>query len=468
MAGDKRCLIGLDVGTSSVKALAVNLEGVQVAASKAQLTIHSPSRDLYIQYADEMRESIYRVLNMLTHSLGGWRIEAVGVTGQSISPVVMDKEGNPIHPVISHLDTRSVLVADELSETVGRLGYVGTKLVANLVWLRRSRPDLWKRIEMVADVKEYAGYLLTGKNTSDQILYLIEDLERLCRELDIPLHWFGEKHSFKDVVGYITAEAERETGIPAGTPVIIALGDSLASPLGSGVARAGDMADVCGATEIMSAATYEARDVLTFPYPINGLKITSHSPPIGLAHKWIVERIAEISGVEREKAYKVFEEMAEKAGPGAGGLVFLPGSFKTFPKRFDAAFAGITYFHDLRHFARAFYEGAALELRKTVEDFERAGAKVDRIVVSGGGATSFNCQLKADILDREIDVPEIKETGCMGAALIAGYALGIYSTLEEAVSTVKISKKFFRSSNHDYGREYSKYLELRELCGRIL
>jgi sugar (pentulose or hexulose) kinase len=468
MGVDNRCLVGVDVGTSSVKALAVSLEGRQVAEAKTQLTLHSPSKDLYIQYADEMQESIYQALNMIVHSMDGWQVAAVGITGQSISPVVLDKEGVPLHPVLSHLDTRSVTVAEELSETIGKLGYVGTKLVANLVWLRRNRPELWKRIEMVMDVKEYAGYLLTGKHTSDQILYNIEDLERLFRGLDIPLEWLGEKHSFKDVVGYITDEVQKKTGLPTGTPVIITLGDSLASPLGSGVVKAGDMADVCGATEIMSAATYDAKDILTFPYPINGLKITSYSPPIGLAHKWLVERMAEISGVERDKAYKVFESMAEKAGPGAGGLVFLPGSFKTYPKKLSAAFLGITYSHDLRHFARAFYEGMALELRKTVEDFERAGAKVSRIVVSGGGATPFTCQLKADVSGREINIPVVKETGCMGAALTAGYAIGIYSTLEEAVSRVRISKKIYKSSDHNYEKEYCQYLELRERCEKVL
>jgi len=460
--------VGVDVGTTSVKAIAVDLEGKQVAGARATIPLYSPARHQYIQDAWEMRDALFQTLRMLMTRIGDMKIEAVGVTGQSVSLIIADAGGRPLHPVISHLDTRAVDLLDELSKLTGPMGYIGMKLVGNLSWVRRFKPEVWKMIGMVMDVKEYAGYLLTGRPSSDRIWYQIEDVERYFRELDIPFQWLGQPTGFTEVLGHISETAQLSTSLPTGIPVIISLGDSLISPYGSGVMREGDMADVCGATEIMSALAREVHGVLAYPYLLGGLKMASHSPPIGLIHKWIVERLAEMWGVEMEKAYVMFENMAEKAGPGGGGVIFLPGSFKLSPKMANIAFTDITYCNDMRQIARAFYECSVFELRRTVEVFEAAGCRVSRIVVSGGGATPFWCQLKADILGREIETPAITETGCLGAALTAGYAVGLYPSLEYAASVVRIAKLYKPSESYDYGERYSQYLKAREVCGQLL
>jgi xylulokinase len=465
---DEKCLVGVDVGTTSVKAIAVNLEGKQLASSRAPIPLYSPARHQYIQDAGEMRDSIFQALRILTAQISGFRVEGVGVTGQSISLIIADRGGRQIHPIINHLDTRAITLLHELEKTVGPLGYVGVKLVGNLNWVRRFKPEVWKMIGMVMDVKEYAGYLLTGQPSSDRIWYQIEDLERYFRELDMPIEWLGRPTGFTEVLGHVSETAHQNTGLPTGTPVIISLGDSLISPYGSGVVREGDMADVCGATEIMAAATSSAHGIVAYPYLLAGLKIASHSPPIGLIHKWIVERMAELLGVELEKAYVMFENMAEEAGPGGGGVIFLPGSFRPTPKMFNIAFTDITYSNDIRQIARAFYECSVFELKRTVEVFEEAGCRVSRIVVSGGAATPFWCQLKADILGREIETPAVTETGCLGAALTAGYTLGLYPSLEQAASVVRIAKVYRPSKTYDYGKRYSQYLTARERCGQLL
>ncbi|MEM3095754.1 MAG: FGGY family carbohydrate kinase [Nitrososphaerota archaeon] len=468
MSTDRRCLIGLDVGTTSVKAIAVDLEGNLLAGARAPLPLHSPARHHYIQDADEMREAIFQVLQIVSMQLGSCRVEALGITGQSISPIVADRNGRPLHPIISHLDSRSLPLVDMLSERVGPLGYVGVKLFANLVWIRREKPEIWRSIGMVLDVKEYAGYLLTGQPSCDRIWYQIEDVGRYCKELEIPAEWLGPAKVFTEVLGQITMESSRRTGLPSGTPVIVSLGDSLVSPYGSGVVREGDMADVCGATEIMSVAAREVHGVLAYPYMLNGLKITSHSPPIGLMHKWLVEMLAEISGVETAKAYHLIEEMAVKAGPGAGAVIFLPGSFKTVPKMINTGLTHLTYHNSFKQLVRAFYECTAFELKHTVETFEAAGARISRVIVSGGAATPFLCQLKADVLEMDVETPKIMETGCMGAALTAGYAVGLYHSLDEAVSVVKVGRVYHRSGDYDYGERYRQYLEVRRGCGGLL
>lgn len=465
-AVENDCIVGLDVGTTSVKAVAVDLDCDEIAAVRKSLTLHSPKPNHYVQDVLEIRETVFDVLKKTTMSLGGWKVRAVGVTGQSISPILLDSEAKPLYHAISHLDTRSVPTANSLAERFGPLSYFGFKFFANLLWVRSELPEVWKRIGMVFDVKEYVGYLLTNQRSTDRIWYLIEDVERLCRELGIPLEWLGPSKSFTEVLGCVTAEAGRKTGIPEGTPVVVSLGDSLASAFGSGVAKEGDMADVCGATEVMAAAVRDVRGIPSYPYLLPGLKIASHSPPIGLMHKTLVAMLGELTNTKDD--YKTFEQMASEAEPGAGNIIFLPGSFKTRPKTIDMAFIHLGYSNNFKQVARAFYECTAFELRHTVEAFEAAGAKVNRIVVSGRAATPFWCQLKADVLGRDVETPKIMETGCLGAALTAGYAVGLYSSLEEAVSRVKVGRIYRSSGEHYYSDRYQQYLEARKICGEAL
>jgi sugar (pentulose or hexulose) kinase len=468
MNTEKSCLIGVDIGTSSVKAIAVDLGGNQLASAKTPLTLYSPARHNYLQDATEIRNALFQTLRMLTERIVSCKINAIGITGQSISLIITDNEGRPIYPVINHLDARAATLLDYLSSKFGSIGYFGMKFIGNLAWIKMFEPNIWDRIGMVFDVREYAGYLLTGKQSIDELWYQVEDVERYLQELGVPSRWLGQPISFTEVLGYVTETAHRETGLPAGTPVVVAPGDALASPFGSGVIREGDMADISGVTEIMTVATTSAQGIIAYPYLLGGLKLVQFSPPIGLVHQWLVRTTAKILGIELERAYTVFEEMAKKSEPGSGGVIFLPGSFRPGPKKFNIALTDITYFNDIKHIARAFYECSAFELRRTIEVFEKFGCKVSRIIVSGGGATPFWCQLKADVLGRAVEVPAVTETGCLGAALVAGYAVGLYPSLKEAASVVRIAKMYEPSKTYDYEERYHQYLEAREKYGQFL
>lgn len=465
---NNHCIIGLDVGTSSVKAIAVDLEGNQLAGSRKSLTLHCQAPHQYLQDVNEVTAGIFEVLKKVSEKVANMKIETVGITGQSVSLILLDQNNIPLFPIINHLDIRSTITARKIERKTGPLGYIGTKVLANLVWIKETRPDIWRDIKHVFDVKEYAGYLLTGEKSSDKIWYFIEDLETAFKNLEVPSNLLGPPKSFTDVLGYVTPESALKTGIPAGTPVVISLGDSLTCPFGSGVREEGDMADVCGATEIMAAATRDVRGVDSYPYILNGLKLVSYSPPIGLMHQWFVMTLSQIAGVDLSTAYNMFEEYAAREKPGANGLIFLPGSFTGSPKMISMGLTRLTFANTIGQLARAFYECITFELNHTVEVFRAAGVPISKIIVSGGGATTFLCQLKADVLGLEVDMPNIMETGCFGAALIAGYAVGLYNSLEEAVSKVKIKQRFKPSHEYDYGERYREYIDVRQSYGQTL
>lgn len=200
MAERGRCLIGVDVGTTAVKAVAVDECCQLLAEARLPLNIYSPSRGIFTHDAGEIRDKMFESLRLLMKKLDGRRVEAMGVTAQSVSLVLLDRLGNPVYPVLSHLDKRADLAAEEME---GSQGYIGRKLVGNLVWLRRHEPNVYAKISKVLDMKEYAGYLLTGRTSVDKLWFMVEDLERLCLDAGINPSLLGEVQTYTDVLGYV-------------------------------------------------------------------------------------------------------------------------------------------------------------------------------------------------------------------------------------------------------------------------
>lgn len=453
MAERGRCLIGVDVGTTAVKAVAVDECCQLLAEARLPLNIYSPSRGIFTHDAGEIRDKMFESLRLLMKKLDGRRVEAVGVTAQSVSLVLLDRLGNPVYPVLSHLDKRADLAAEEME---GSQGYIGRKLVGNLVWLRRHEPNVYAKISKVLDMKEYAGYLLTGRTSVDKLWFMVEDLERLCLDAGINPSLLGEVQTYTDVLGYVDDDAAKRASLKPGVPVVVALGDSLAAMIGSGVVEEGEMVDVAGATEVMATLVKE-KTPHSYPSYISGLYMMSVSPPLGLMHKWLVEKISPNSD------YTYFERLAEHAPPGAEGLMFVADGWK-MTKDVWGSLVNLTYCHGWNHVARSFFEAVAYELRRVVEIFEQV-TKVRRIVSSGGGATGFVTKLKATVVGKPFQIPEIRETAALGAALTAATATGLFKNLAEAASSIKIAETIHGESQPIYDELYRRYLATRNRLG---
>ena len=452
MAERGGCLIGVDVGTTAVKAVAVDECCELLAEARLPLNLFSPSRGIFIHDAGEIGDKVFESLKRLMDKLGGGRVQAVGVTGQSVSLVLLDESGNPVYPVLSHLDKRAELAAEEMKGSLGEMGYIGRKLVGNLLWLKRNEPSVFEKVARVLDVKEYVGFLLTGRSSVDELWFMVEDVWRLCRDAEINPNLLGEVMSYRDVLGYVSDDAARRAGLRRGVPVVVALGDSLAAMIGSGVVNEGEMVDVAGATEVMAMLVKE-KTPSSYPSYITGLNMMSISPPLGLMHKWLVETFSP------NRDYMSFEKLAENVPPGADGLMFVVDGSKT-SKNVEASLVNLSYCHGWGHVARSFFEAAAYELRRVVEMFEQVTG-VRRIVSSGGGATRFVTKLKATVVGKTFQVPEIRETSALGAALTAGTATGLYKNLREAASQVKIAETIHGGEQTTYENHYRKYLDAK-------
>lgn len=456
MAEGGRCLIGVDVGTTAVKSVAVDECCELLAEARLPLTLFSPSRGVFTHDAGEIRDKVFESLRLVMRNLEKRRVEAVGVTGQSVSLVLLDKSGNPVYPVLSHLDNRADLAAMGLENSLGKMGYIGRKLVGNLAWLKKHEPNVFEKVSKVLDMKEYVGYLLTGRSSVDKLWFMVEDLERLCLDAGINPSLLGEVMSYSDVLGYVDDKAAERAGLERGVPVVVALGDSLAAMIGSGAVEEGDMVDVAGATEVMAMLVKE-KTPHSYPSYISGLDMISVSPPLGLIHKWLVEKISPHSD------YMAFERLAEDASPGSDGLMFVAQGSKTM-KDVEASLVSLSFCHGWNHVARSFFEAVAYELRRVVEIFEQV-TKVRRIVSSGGGATGFVTKLKATVVGKPFQIPKIRETAALGAALTAATATGLFKNLAEAASSVKIAETIHGENQPIYDELYRRYLASKNRLG---
>jgi xylulokinase len=289
----------------------------------------------------------------------------------------------------------------------------------------------------------------------------------------IPAQWFGEAFPTGQLIGRVCAQAAGETGLAEGTSVVMASSDSLCSFLGAGLSYPGLALNLAGTTDVVAVTAAEQ------PHPgagyplshlIPDLWVVSLSPLRGAAMRWLRDTL-----LERGASYAGIDELAGRAPAGAQGLLCLPywAGEKGVVHDADARgiLIGLDNRHGREHIARAMLEGIAYGLREILEAYAADDLAITEVRLSGGGAGSdlWN-QIKADVLGRPVGVMQVIETGCLGTAMLAGVALGLYRSRQEAAEamahvseTIQPDPSRMATYQHAYGLYHQLYAANREL-----
>ncbi len=452
-------LIGIDVGTTHLKAAAFTARGEPVAMASAP----TPTRHLAGgggEYEpEELWAGVAQCLARVAGEAGG-AVAGVGVASMAEAGVLLDAGGRPVHPFIAWFDPRSREQAERLAARPGvaalflRTGlYVQAKHgLCKLLWLKERRPEAFVRGAAWLGAAEYIAFRLTGGQSACPTLAgrtLGYDLERggwaedLLAELGIPAGLFPPLLPEGELLGTVAAEAGAATLLPPGTPVALAGHDHPCAALAAGVTSPGTFLDSTGTAEAVLGAV--ARPVLTEtalrsqisqgPLPVPGLyALQAGAPASGGSLEWLRR---EILG---SLAYEALEEEAATAGEDPSGLLYLPYLAGSGPPAVDpkarGALVGLAAGTTRGRVIKAIVEGTCHELRLMLEAMEElAGLSFARIVVTGGQARSpLWLQLKADILGRRVAVPEVAEATLLGAALLGGVAGGIFADAAAAAA----------------------------------
>ncbi len=493
------CFIGIDVGTSGVKVLAMATDGSILASAVESYPLYTPRAGWTEQDPEDWWTGVMRALPRVLSSCGGRPVAAVGLSGQMHGLVTLDKNRQTIRRAILWNDQRTEEQCRELTALAGGedalllltnnkmlTGYTGGKIR----WMQQMEPQLYERVRYILNPKDYIRFRLTGSimtEVSDASGTGLYDVRRgeWCRELmykaDMDPDLFPPVAESTAVAGTISEEAARLTGLPAGTPVSGGGGDAVISTTGLGLIKPGRIGVTLGTSGVVAMGLPEF-----MPNPQGKLQIFRGNMPgsytamgVTLAaagsYHWFRQALGQYEQAEGKKtgqsAFRLLDQAAESVPPGADGLIFLPYLTGERCPIHDAnargAFIGLTVLHEKGHFARAVLEGVACSLRQVYELI--AGSRKEtmaggELVLAGGGAASpLWRQIFADCFQLPVKtVYGSSEGGSYGAALVAGVTAGIWQDLAEAVALVRPESETMpvESRREVYDELYRRYVGL--------
>ena len=446
---DGQALVGIDVGTTAVKALAIDATGKLLAQAEFGYELSIPRAG----WAEQDPEDWWRATELALASLSERLIEsgrdgrfgAIGLSGQMHGLVCLDSEQRVLRPAILWNDQRTAEECAEIERTIGLeqlIELTGNRALPGftapkLLWLRRHEPDLYGRIRHILLPKDYVRLRLTGELASDAadasgtLLFDVAKRawsERVLEALAVPVEWLPR-----------VLESPEPSGVTrAGVAVAAGAGDQQAGALGVGVVRPGPVSVVLGTSGVVFAALdrYASEPkarVHAFCHAVPG---TWEAMGVMLSAagslRWLRDVLAPGAGYE-----KLIAEAASWQ-PGADGLLFQPYLQGERTPHADpharGAFTGLSLVHDRGALVRAVLEGVAYGLRDSLELLRDLGVVPESARVSGGGARSHLwLEIVASVLGLPLELTAVEEGAAYGAALLGGVAAGVFPGAAEAV-----------------------------------
>jgi xylulokinase len=419
-------LIGLDVGTSGVKGIAIDGDGAVLAVAEEPYPLSTPHPGWAEQDPEDWWRASQAVLARLPDG-------PIGLSGQMHGLVVLDEADRVLRPAILWNDQRTGVECAEIEERVGLerlIALTGNRALTGftapkLLWLRRHEPDTYAQIRRILLPKDYVRLRLTGEHAIDAadasgtLLFDVANRRwstEVCGALEIPLEWLPDAHESTAIAG---------------------AGDQAAAALGVGIASPGPVSVVLGTSGVIFTAlpSYspdaQAR-VHTFCHAVPA---TWHAMGVMLSAAGSAAWLRHALGA----SYGELDAEAERWQPGAEGVLFAPylaGERTPYPDP-DArgAFIGLSLRHDRGALWRAMLEGVAFGLRDSLELLRERGARPAVGRVSGGGARSeLWLRIVASALQLPLERMETDEGSAFGAALLAGVRSGTFADAEQAVT----------------------------------
>jgi xylulokinase len=452
-------LVGVDVGTSGTRALAVTIEGELVAEATRPHELLTPRPGWTEQQPAEWWEACKGVLREVAAAVGE-EIVGLGVTGQMHGSVFLDGAGAVIRPALLWNDQRTSGECNEITSRVGEarlLELAGNPALTGfqapkVLWLARNEPDAYARVESVLLPKDYVRFELTGEratDASDASGTLLLDVrardwsDEILDALEIPRSWLPRVYEGPEVTATLRDDVAADLGLPRGLPVAAGGGDNAAAAVGVGVVREGSVSTSIGTSGVLFAH----RDEFT-PDPSGRVHAFCHAVP-GAFHLMAVTLSAGGSlswWRERLGGGASFGDLVDEAAsvePGAEGLLFLPYLTGERSPHLDpharGGFVGLTVRHGRAHMTRAVMEGVAFSMRDGLEVMRGLGTPDDDLRAVGGGARSpLWLRLQADVYGRAIRRTEVDEGPAYGAALLGGVAAGVFADVDEASARVRL------------------------------
>jgi xylulokinase len=479
-------VIGCDVGSQGTKALLLSLEGEVLCEAYEGYAIDYPHPLWAEQPVERWVGALTLVIRqlLLKSNVTARDVRALSLATQVDGVIPIDANGQALHPAIIWMDRRAAAQCDPVRRELGServfqetgLNIDASHVAPKIRWLAEHQPDVYERASYFLLPGSYMAHYLTGEvavdysNASSTLLLDVHTKtwsNTMGSAFGIDMTRLAPLGAASAPLGNIRQEVAEQLGLNSNTVVMIGCGDEHAACLGAGITQPGLVADIAGTAEPVCAASQDVKFDAT-----QLVETHCHADP-GL---WLLENPGFVSGgnyrwlrdqFAQGQAYASLDAEAAAIPPGAEGLTFLPSLMgamaPTWNENARGTFAGFTLAHTRGHFVRALLEGSAYAVCDITTQMRASGLSLHELRVVGGGAKSrlWN-QIKADVTDLPVSVPDVTETTALGAAFLALVGVGAYSSLSEASDhIVRIRERIHpdRSTQSAYIDAYARYRE---------
>lgn len=505
----RRYLLGMDLGTTNAKAVIFDEDGTAIASASATYPLIYPGPNMVEQKAEDWWSAAVKILREITAAAGAdvtANIQGISVSSHIPSLLPLDKEGRVLRNALIWMDKRSYGELNTILETIGLAEYVNSAgaqpdvafLPCKIYWYKKNEPELFVRTYRILQASSYINYKLTGKMTMDI------DQASLCQCLDLrTLRWsesiskaigtdlssiLPEPVSCDTIIGYVTEEAARQTGLKAGTAVAAGASDATASMYATGLSKIGEAAESAGTTSLVFVGhdRPSRRDIpiVAKPCSIEGMPYLFNAPinTYGASINWYLDNLGkaerDFADAHNINVYDYLNELALQSPAGCNGLIYFPYLMgeraPLWNSHAKGMFIGLSMDTERKHIIRSIFEGTGFALRHVIDTIKDAGATANCLRITGGGAKSRTwSQIKASILHMPVLILDEKSGSVpFGDALIAGHAIGIYPNLTESIKKI-IQVKEIIEPVEEWSKVYDKlypfYIDMyRHLDGDLI
>jgi xylulokinase len=457
-------LLGLDVGTTGCKAVLFDEDGTLVARASREYPVDLPRPHWAEQDIEHVWTLVQEAAREAIAMAGVSEVAAVGLSvhGEAVTPV--DRSGRPLRPTILGMDTRTGPQNEWLRARFGgerlfqRTGMPihTVNTLPKLLWIKDNEPDIWQGADRFLLVEDFLILRMTGQAVTSRCLASRTQMlgleqgtwdEEILDALGLDAGRLADVRPSGTLVGELSAELTAAFGLARPPGVVTGGHDQACGALGAGLTTAGlasvstgtaEVVEVALPSPVVSQPLYEG-DISVYSHVVPGLFLAmtlNHSG--GLALRWFRDGFCEPQAADSARTgADAYDLVLFGASPDPTGLLLLPhfagSGTPTFDAASKAAILGLTFATTRTDIAKAILEGLTYELRMNLDLLKAGGVRIDVIRAIGGGARSkLWLQLKADITGIPVVTPLVTEAAALGAALLAGVGVGLFSSAAEA------------------------------------
>ncbi len=482
--------IGLDVGTSSVKCLAMNTEGEVVASGSQPLRLYTPQPGWVEQNPLEIWGAVTAACRKLTNSLSRQhKIAALSISSQGGTTIPLDGNSSPTHPAFSWMDERVETEAAEAEKALGAdwiyqtTGWPLSKClpINHIVWLRKNKPAEFASTNRFCFVNDYVLSRLCGEYAMDPSDAGITQLYNLANnQWDSRILEYSGIQSSQlspilasgEIVGTLTQQASEQTGLPTGLAIVNGAHDQYCAALGAGATNPGKILLSGGTAWVILAVFFSSEKAFQ-----TGMSVSRHALPgifggirsmggVGASIEWLSELFWP-DMKDRTARYQLFNQDAMGSFPGSSGIIFHPlsGGHLESVQADQGNLTGLALHHSRGDIARALMEGIAYELRWMLDEMSVTAQTRSLVMMGGASRSPIWPQIIADITRLPIELTNLSESAGAGAAFLAGRGVGLLNGLMDEKTFNHDNQQIAPDSSLGdfYSRLYEKYLTLWNL-----